>query len=163
EQEQERVAEAHRPPAHTALTWSTARTRATGPPTCASTETCVPEIASVVRTAAINAAVGGRSVKKPTACDPPRRRSPLAHVCVMGDAPGCRSVVLTRRVVGCPGVKTGDEAVGRRPPPPDAGMQPMCGRTLAAAGPAPVYTAVKTALRWVVMPGLTGLPRAPEN
>ena len=40
----------------------------------------------------------------------------------------------------------------------------MCGRTLTARTPAgPTYVAVKTALRDVVIPGLTGLPSVPAK
>src|SRR5262245_47675334 len=65
-------------------------------------------------------------------------------------------------MVGCPGPTIVLTDVGTRPPPPDAGMQPMCGRKLAAERvSSPTYVPVKTAELVVVIPGLTGLPSVP--
>src|SRR3954454_16029434 len=75
-----------------------------------------------------SAAPGGSGVPKPRETYQEASRSPALHETTIESSTATR-LVATRRVVGCPGGVIFRTPVGvRDPPPPDAGMQPACGR-----------------------------------
>src|SRR5205823_776123 len=128
-QQQERVAEAHCSAAQIALTWTIARAPRAPAPARTETTTRPPRNTRVAVTLPTSAAVGGAAVSKPRACEPETRRSFAAQPSVTRRAPGARRTLRTCLNAGFPGGKARN-AVGIRPPAPDVGTHPICGRKL---------------------------------
>src|SRR5207247_6988226 len=120
-QQQERVAEAHLPPAQTAETWTTPAP----PPPPAETTTRSRITLTRAERLETSCGVGGFAVRNPralyaaTRCSSPRQPTEMVRVAVI-------CTVRTRRTVGLPGGTTPVKDVGVRLPPPLAGTQPAC-------------------------------------
>src|SRR5439155_20296920 len=144
-EQEERMAEAHEPPAQTAPTWTIERTPRTALPVRVVIATRPRPTLRTASTLWTSAALGGLAVKNPTACQPCTRRSPAAQprtACCVAFAR--KRSIRTRRIVGRPGgnavgASAPDVRYGTGPlPPPEAGMQPICGRNVATRGEPPV-------------------------